>query len=165
MKFAIIAGVALLLLLGGGAGAYFYFNKPAEAAASAEAGKNHDDSKQAKKEEKGEHGEKAKVAFYEMDPLLLPIVDHDGVNQVISLVVAIEVPDEATAEEVKALSPRLKDAFIQSLYGELNEQMAMKGGAVQVAVIKSRLKDISVKLLGKEMVNDVLLQVVQQRPA
>ena len=68
------------------------------------------------------------------------------------------------ALEVERLSPRLKDAFIQDMYGALNRKGSMENGVLQVSPIKERLNKISVKVLGKEKVNDVLLQIVQQRP-
>jgi len=40
----------------------------------------------------------------------------------------------------------------------------MKDGVIQVGALKTRLHSIGVKVLGEEMVTDVLLQVVQQRP-
>ena len=99
-----------------------------------------------------------------MSPLVLPIVDKNGVSQVISLVVSIEVKDEISAKEVERLSPRLKDAYIQDMYGVLTKQAAMEGGVVQVGYIKNRLNTVTLKVLGKDLVRDVLLQVVQQRP-
>ena len=94
----------------------------------------------------------------------MPIIDEDGVNQVVSMVIAIEVADANSATTVKNLSPRLKDAFIQDMYGVLNKHAALKGGVIQVNMIKSRLNKISHKVLGEDVVQDVLLQVVQQRP-
>lgn len=157
MKKMVIALVALGLLGGGAAGAYMYFNKPVEAAqteqASAESG--HEQAK----------GEQVAPSFVELEPLVLPVVDEDGVSQVISLVVALEVKDEQSALEVEKLSPRLKDAYIQDMYGALsNNGTTMQGGVIQVGAIKSRLSKISTKVLGENVVKDVLLQVVQQRP-
>lgn len=154
-----IAVVALLVLGGGGAGAYFYFFTPAEASAP----KDGEHKKEAKADEDGE-GHGAGVEFVELDPLILPIVDNDGVSQVVSLVVALEVSDAAAAERVKAMSPRLKDAYIQDMYGILNKHAAMKGGVLQVVDIKERLNKATTKIMGKDVVHDVLLQVVQQRP-
>lgn len=167
MKLAIIGAVALLLVGGIGAGAYFYFVSPAEAAAGKEIEKGHEEAKAEKKEDKGgDHGKGGASAFFvQLDPLILPIIDEEGLTQVVSLVIAIDVPDEATKEKVKILAPRLTDAFIQEMYGELNRQAAMKGGIVQVNMIKTRLNKIAHRVLGDDMVNDVLLQVVQQRPA
>lgn len=160
MRIAIIAVVALLALGGAGAGAYLYFMKPAEASAGDEA---HEIEKGHEEAKKDAHGGPA-VHFVELDPLVLPIVDNNGVSQVVSLVIALEVADEKKAEEVKAMAPRLKDAFIQDMYGVLNRYAALKGGVVQVSTIKERLNKISTEVMGEGMIDDVLLQVVQQRP-
>jgi flagellar protein FliL len=163
MRKILLLVVALLLLGGGGAGAYFYFFQPAQAspgdAATAETEKGHE-----AKKGKGGHGSEALSAFVELDPLILPVVDGEGVNQVISLVIALEVADEETAKAVEAMSPKLKDAFIQDMYGALNVHEALKGGVVQVGMIKARLTRISTEVLGEDVIHSVLLQVVQQRP-
>ncbi len=156
-----MAVAVLLVLGGGGAGAYFYLNQTAEASVSDEEG-NHtevakDDHK--KKDKHSGHSE-----FVELDPLILPIVDNNGVSQVVSIVVALEVGDAAAASEVDRLKPRIKDAFIQDMYGVLNRHAALKGGVIQVSVLKERLNKMSAKVLGEDVVHDVLLQVVQQRP-
>lgn len=162
MKVAVIALLAVLLLGGGAAGAYFYFDKPAEAA-----GGPVDEAKKAEHEAKkaeAEGGAEApKEQFVQLDPLILPLIGDNGVTQTISLVVSIEVPSEEAAKEVERLSPRLKDAFIQDMYGALNRKSTMDNGVLQVAPIKARLNKVSVKVLGEDKVNDVLLQIVQQR--
>ena len=160
MRMVLIAGI-LVLVLAGGAGAYFYFIHPAQAAVTGDAAAMQKAAEEAKKDQEA----KSKLEFVEMDPLILPIVDNDGVTQVVSLVVAIVVSDAEKKEMVKKLSPLLKDAFIQDLYGELSHQAAMKDGVIQVGNIKERLNKIAIKVLGKDAINQVLLQVVQQRPA
>ncbi len=164
MKAIIIGVLALLILGGGGAGAYFYFKNPANAAVTSGEEEGGHAKKAEKKSGHGEEGAALNVHFVELDALILPIVGKDGVSQVVSLVVALEVGDEAAAEEVKLMTPRLKDAFIRDLYGSLNREAAMTGGVVQVGAIKKRLTEISKKVLGEEVVQDVLLQVVSQRP-
>jgi len=164
----IIIGVVALLLLGGGAGAYFYFMQPAEASAGdgAESGDG-GHGEEAKKEDHGGddgHGGGRGVQFVELDPLILPIIDNNGVNQVVSLVVALEVKDSWAAAKVEKMEPKLKDAYIQDMYGVLNEHAALKGGVIQVNKIKKRLNRITAEILGDDVVQDVLLQVVQQRP-
>lgn len=161
MKLAVIALIAVVLLGGGGAGAYFFLNKPAEASAAVdEVAKAEHDAKAAAAEE----GAVAAVAqFVPMDVLVLPVIGDHGIVQNISLVISLEVPDEATATEVKNILPRLKDAYIQDMYGALNRKTVMVNGVLQVAPIKSRLHRISVKVLGENKVKDVLLQVVQQK--
>lgn len=161
MRKILILLIVLLVLGGGGGGAYYVFvMQPAHA------GEEGHDEAGAKEEQDGgnAHGEKGKSEFVELDPLILPIVDNSGVNQVVSLVISIEVPGPTAKDKVKSMSPKLKDAYIQDMYGMLNEHAAMKGGVVQVAVIKERLNEITKAIMGKDTVNEVLLQVVQQRP-
>ncbi|HRC26278.1 MAG TPA: flagellar basal body-associated FliL family protein [Alphaproteobacteria bacterium] len=163
MKFLIMGGLLLVVLGGGGVGAYIYFGKSAEAAATHGA---EEAGGEAAKAEGNGHGEEAQVPseFVKLDPLILPIVDRDGVSQVLNLVIAIEVPDKAAADEVTRLSPRLKDAYITELYGILNKEAAIHNGVVQVGAIKKKLAVITEKVLGKDKARDVLLQVVHQRP-
>lgn len=156
----IIFAVMLLLVLGGGAvGAYFYFGKPAEASVG-----DSDEHIEAKEASGKNNADKANAEYVELDPLILPIIDNNGVSQVISLVVVIEVGNTQDAETIIHNQPRLKDAYIQELYGVLNKHAALRGGVVQVDRVKERLKGISYKVMGDDMITDVLLQVVQQRP-
>jgi len=157
MKKFIFAVMLILVLGGGAAGAYFYFGKPAEASV----GENGEHSAA---KEAGEGAANKNAEYVELDPLILPIIDNNGVSQVISLVVVIEVGDKYGADKVLKNEPRLKDAYIQELYGALNKHAALSGGVVQVDSVKKRLKTISYKVMGDDVVNDVLLQVVQQRP-
>ncbi len=166
MKLVIMAVLALLLLGGGGAGAYYYFfSGAAQAAATQEGDAVAEGAKAKEKAEGGHDGQEApKIEYVKMDPLILPIVDAQGVTQVVSLVITIEVPDAASAEKVTAKIPRLKDAYIQDLYGVLGRQASDKGGTVDVSTIKARLNAVTRRIMGDEATGDVLLQVVQQRP-
>lgn len=104
------------------------------------------------------------MEYVKMDPLLLPIIDEDGVQQVVSMVVAIEVGGVADADKIKLMKPRLTDAYIQNMYGMLNKHAALKGGVIQVKMIKDKLNAVTDKIVGDEIETEVLLQVVQQRP-
>jgi flagellar FliL protein len=150
--------VVLALVGGGGGGAYFYFMKPAEA--------SQPDGEQAKKhaEKKEKDKDKSKHTFVELDVLTLPIISDSGVTQTVSMVVAIEVADEKAAALIESQAPRLRDAYIQKMYGLLYANDALKDGVIQVSAIKAQLNEISHKVLGADVVEDVLLQVVQQRP-
>ena len=110
MRILLCALAAILVLGGAGAGAYYYFSgNSAQAADGAEVGDQHDAHKQTAKKAKGGHD--AAPSFVELDPLILPIVDNNGVSK-----------------------------------------------------IKERLSVLSGKVVGENMISDVLLQVVQQRP-
>ncbi len=111
-----------------------------------------------KKTEEGNHS-----AYVKLDPLLLPIIDEDGIQQVVSMVVSIEVHSDEAAR-VKQYSPRLTDAYIQNLYGILNRHAALKNGIIQVRMIKDRLNKVTDEVLVDDIDTEVLLQLVQQRP-
>lgn len=157
MKVAILALVAILVLGGGAAGVYFYFGQKAEASIG-ETGE-HVAAKDVKKKEKPEH-----MAYVEMDPLVLPIVDANGISQMVSLVIVLQVHDDQQKAVVSAQMPRIKDAYIQDMYGVLNQHVAVKDGVIQVSIIKEKLTTATDRVLGEGVVSDVLLQVVQQRP-
>lgn len=149
MKRLMCVALSIALMAGIGFGAIKLLNKPAEAA---------------EKETKTAEGEGPIVEFVEMKPLVLPIVDQNGVSQVVSLVVSLEAATPEVKAEIEKYQPRLLDAFIQDMYGALSRQAAMEGGMVRVGYIKSRLNRVTAEVLGKDKVKDVLLQVVQQRP-
>ena len=161
MRIVLIALAAIAVLGGGAAGAYFYFLNPAEASISEEHAENLEADKKTKKAKKEK---KEAYEFVELDPLVLPIVDSNGVSQVVSLVIALEVGDDKAKKKIETMSPKLKSAFIQDLYGALNRHAALKGGVLQVSYLKKRLNKAGVKVLGDDVIQDVLLQVVQQRP-
>ena len=164
MRILIFGLLALLVLGGGGAGAYFYFMKSAEASIDPDAVEEHAEAEKGRSKKDDHGGGYSAAEFVELDPLILPIVDQNGVSQVVSLVIALEVPNSAAAAKVEHMEPKLKDAFIQDMYGVLNRHAALKGGVIQVSVIKKRLNRISTDIMGEEIIHDVLLQVVQQRP-
>lgn len=156
----IIIGVLGVLLLGGGAGGgYMYLKKPAEASLTDEA------KAEEKKHAKKKKGHEDHSEFVQLDPLILPIVNKDGLSQVVSIVVALEVKDKHDAEFVNKMQPKIKDAFIQEMYGVIHNPKGLhEGQVVRVEILKKRLGKIGHKVLGDDVVQDVLLQVVQQRP-
>ncbi len=163
MKKIVLIAVALLLLGGGGFAAFTFLGGNA-AEASVDPKQAANDSKEVKKAESKEEID-AKVAFVKMDPLTLPVVNKDGVVQIINISVTLEVEDAEKAKEIEKFAPRLKDAYIQDLYGSLSSSTAMANGVVEVNVVKKRLNAITQKVLGNDSVRDVLLQAVQQRKA
>ncbi|HPD82490.1 MAG: flagellar basal body-associated FliL family protein [Alphaproteobacteria bacterium] len=164
MKYALILLVAIALLGAGGAAGFFAFQKQAVASLGPENAKALAE-KMARDKAAVIAGEEAKkLEFVELDSIILPIIDSNGVSQVVTLIVSLEVGDKENVEYVKKLTPRLKDAFIQDMYGVLNRKASMDGGVVKVDELKKRLNRVSTKILGENKINSVLLQVVNQRP-
>jgi flagellar protein FliL len=165
VKKILIALVGLGVLGGGGAGAYFMLFKQSAQAALPPATQEHAQAEADHGAKEGEHGAaKSEPTFVKLDPLVVPVMDSEGAAQVISLMISLEVKDAAASEKVTALQPRIKDAFIQDLYGVVNNPAAMEKGVLNVGYVKKRLQSVSAKVMGEGVVNDVLLQMVQQSP-
>ena len=165
MKKIILIAVALLLLGGGGFAAYMFLGGKSAEASIDPTQKVEDDKVAEEGQKKSE--EDAKVAFVKMDPLVLPVVGKDGVVQIINISITLEVEDAEKAKEVEKFAPRLKDAYIQDMYGALSSKTAMSDeGVIQVNAVKERLNKVTIKVMGEESgVRNVLLQAVQQRKA
>ena len=103
--------------------------------------------------------------YVELSPLILPIIDSNGLTQTVSLVIAIEVSNSWAASKIESIAPKLQDAYIQDMYGMLSAQSNLKpGGIIQVRELKKRLIRLTRAVAGDDIVDDVLLQVVSQHP-
>ncbi len=106
------------------------------------------------------------VEYYEVPPLIVPVVGEKGAMQQVSLAISLEVPP-GKKDVVSAYGPRLVDAYISDLFGALGSgQVMMRGNMVDVTKIKTRLTSVTERVLGdkKENMKGLLLQAVQQRP-
>lgn len=103
------------------------------------------------------------IQFVELNPLILPIISKHGATQMVSLVVSVEVDSIDKAEQVKKYSPRLTDAYLTDLYSTFSYQAALNGGEIPITYLKERLNKVSEKVLGHDVISDVLLQVMQKR--
>jgi flagellar basal body-associated protein FliL len=112
-------------------------------------------------EEKAEEGVPA-LHFVELNPLIIPVINEHGVTKMVSLVVAVEVDSQEKADKVTKYSPRLTDAYLSDLYGAFSHYDPNKG-VLPIAYLKKRLNKMSAKVLGDDVVADVLLQVLQSR--
>ncbi len=148
MKIVVIV-LALALAGGGGAAGWFFFLKeePEEVV-----------------EEVVEPLPPTAPVYVRFNPLQLPLIGDDGIDQVIDITVALEVPDQAAADQVIALAPRLNDAILSDLYGVMHTSRIMRNGVVNVNAIKQRIVTVSQRIMGEDLVHDALVQSVGQRP-
>ena len=149
MKTVVIIVLVLALLGGSGAAGWFFFLK---------------EDPEAMIEEVVEEVAPAAPVYVRFNPLQLPLIGDDGIDQVIDIIVALEVPDDAAADQVIAMAPRLNDAILRDLYGVLHTNRIMRDGVVNVNAIKVRIVGVAQGIMGEELVNDALVQGVAQRP-
>ncbi len=127
---------------------------------------------EAKKGGDGGHGSAADTSddpsrpqYVKISPLILPMIGDNGVEQVVSLVIVIEVQSRDIATEVIGMSPKLNDAFITDLYGAIDRRDRMRNGLLDVSYIKERLTKLTVGIMGPDKIKGILVQGITQRPA
>ncbi len=158
-KMLIIAGVAAVLVLGGGgAGAFFLLKPKSDAAAAGKAEK-----KEKKSEKKGE-GEKAVgevrqgpdgILFYTMPSVVVNMQTADGRATFLKLKLTLEVPDQATVDQLEPNMPRLQDMF-QSFLRELRpEDLQGSQGSYQLRMEIQRRVNL---VIAPSKVNAVLIE-------
>ena len=145
----------LLLLGGGGAGAWFFFFKaPAEGEQAGEGDTTEDEDG---------NGSAPEAVFVDVGELIVPVYNRDGQDNFMVVRMELEVGEAMSADEVRYLLPRLRDAYIGTL-----STMAGRGELVEesrrAATIKRALKLASDRVLGPDAVKDVLLQRAWQQP-
>lgn len=113
----------------------------------------------AAEEKKENTGEKD---YVDLTPLSVPVINDAGLIQQVSVAVSLECP-MGKRDQVNAFKPRLMDAYLRELYGALGSgRVMMHGNVVDVEAIKTRLGAVTQKVVGPDLVSDVLLQSVHQ---
>lgn len=101
-------------------------------------------------------------AFVRMNPIVVPVIGKDRVTQFVTLHVTIQVDIDAQPR-TQANQPRLGDVFLTTLYGALDDRSIMRGNLIDIPALKAKLVDAAGKVIGRSVVQDVLIQVVMQR--
>jgi flagellar protein FliL len=139
MMMLIAGAVALVLVLGGGGGAaYFFFLKPKPEAAGKVAKKappkkkgGKDDKKDDKTAAVVKEGPDG-VLFYTMPDIVVNMQTADGKPTFLKLKLTLELPDQATVDDLEPNMPRLQDMF-QTFLRELRpEDLSGSQGSYQL---------------------------------
>ncbi|MEQ8964621.1 MAG: hypothetical protein RID91_02245 [Azospirillaceae bacterium] len=149
MKKLIIGLAALLLLGGGGAAGYmFVYKKDGEAQAA----------------QPEPPPPPAEPTFVEFDPIRLPVVGQNRIEQIVDVIVVLEVRDEAAGDALIQIAPRVYDAIMADLYGELHRDAVRPDGTLDLRAVKRRILAAARDEAGDDVVIDALVQMVSQRP-
>ena len=119
-----------------------------------------------------------------MEPLLIPIFQGDKVAATLQFQVKLETIGLENVAKIQYLMPKITDLFMRELYGFmprlikvlkeeqkidflglLNREQQKEGQQFHVLVINQRLKLISDKFIGPDLVTKVLVQSVINAPA
>ncbi len=147
MKTAIIL-VVLLIVLGGGG--YVGWQQMGESSSPSGAGKSggslffaNDDPR-----------------FVELDLLTAPFLRGGKFVKYVVLVINLEVSNDDQVEEVRAVMPRLRDAFVTELH-TIATMRNPEQKMLNIKRIKSRLLVSANEVMGEGVVRDVLVQLAQ----
>ncbi len=101
--------------------------------------------------------------FIDMEPLVIPIFEGDTVKATVQIQVKLETNSSDSADTINRMMPRISDLFIRDLHGFMPRLLKKQQG-IDVLVVKQRLKLISDKLIGPDLIQNILVQSVVETP-
>lgn len=104
--------------------------------------------------------------YVDFKNIVVPVIRKNGRTGLIAFSVMAEVKDENAKSTVTSHMPRLRDAFIRSLYGNLdNHQFTRQNGTLNIDQIRNRLMQTAELVLkGQDKpIKDILFQNISQQ--
>lgn len=94
-------------------------------------------------------------AFIKLDPLVLPLIQNGQITHHVEFQIVLDI-NSKDLKFVEAILPRVIDRFIAELHGLLSLQFVREAPNPR-ELLRDRLRLLSWRLLGREVVNDILL--------
>lgn len=111
----------------------------------------------------GASDEENTPVYIEMQPIVIPVIDSkDCVVQVIAFEVTLDTDNDG-ASIVNTRLPRLRDAYIQAVYGDMEQNMLLSNRVLNLPRLKAFLQKETDHVLGEGIVKNVLVQSITQR--
>jgi flagellar basal body-associated protein FliL len=105
--------------------------------------------------------------YVDFKNIVVPVIKKDGRTGVIALAIMAEVANQDDNNEVTGKLPRLRDAFIRALYGNMESNDYVRAdGALDIDHIKDRLMKTAAYVMKDEKENpikDILFQNIAQQ--
>lgn len=103
-------------------------------------------------------------ATVRIKPLMLPVVNASGViERYNQLEVTLELREAGQLGAVQAAQPRVHDAILSELYKAVEAGQIQRGNIVNSTAVRKRLADACDRVLGKGVVERVLLTPVARQ--
>jgi len=147
----------------------------AHAEAKAEAKKDEGEKKEEKKDEKKD-SKKDKgdsditggkfdgdPIYVHIQPVLLPMIGDEGAEQLVTIRIDVQVKNMGVADSMHSNMLRVKNAVFETLYTGFSDGTLRVGRAVNVTKVKTRLAKVLGKSVGRENIDEVLIQSIAQR--
>jgi flagellar basal body-associated protein FliL len=121
----------------------------------------------ANSEESGKADSKKDGPVYvDFKNIVVPVIKKNGSTGIIAISMMAQVKDEKSKDKVTTNLPRLRDAFIRTLYGNMDSpRYVRENGSLNVESIKkSLMKTADYVMKGKESgIKDILVQNIAQQ--
>lgn len=101
--------------------------------------------------------------YVSIGPIILPVITDDGPQQIVTMIVSLQVNDTNDSDKVRQQLPRLIDSYMRALYGKLDSNSMRNGVVIDVDFVKRKVTKATEEIMGKGVVEDVLIQAISQR--
>ncbi len=156
MKKLLLIGLPLLLLGGGGAW-FFLFSEPAPAGAVAA------EARSAAVGE-GAHGGSESAVFVSIGEIIVPVYNRDKEDNFMVVRLDLQLSGQKGPDEVRKMMPRLLDAYVTTLSTMAGRGEFAIDDSQRNARIKRALQFASDRILGGNVIKEVLLLRAWQQP-
>jgi hypothetical protein len=104
--------------------------------------------------------------YVDLKNIVVPVIKKNGSTGIIALTVTVQVKDEDAQETVRSHMPKLRDAFIRTLYGNLEtKRYILPDGALDIENIRANLMRTADRvMIGPDRpIEDLLFQNIAQQ--
>lgn len=107
--------------------------------------------------------EEGDPVYLNLPPLVIPIINDSGAQQLVSMLIDLQVRNVESAELLKSKDPILKDALVTAMYKGLSDGTMRNAAALDIPAIKNQIKITVNEIFDGDHVLHVLIQAVSQR--
>ncbi len=100
--------------------------------------------------------------YYTLRPFTMSIVRDGRIARHVSLLVTLETRGLANKDKILEARKRLQDAFFRDLHGVMSIRRK-DGKSFKASVLKKRLMAVSKRVLGEDIVRDILIEIALER--
>jgi flagellar basal body-associated protein FliL len=100
--------------------------------------------------------------YYTLQPFTVPIVRDGRIARHVSLLVTLETRGLANKDKILEARKRLRDSFLRDLHGVMSIRRK-DGRSFKTSVLKKRLMAVSKRVLGEDIVRDILIETAFER--
>lgn len=101
--------------------------------------------------------------FVKLPRVILPIMYDNKIVQMVEVNLIAEVKDDKTVDKVNDKAAQIQNALFTALHGTMDETVGMRGEMVDIIKVKRRAAKALAGIVGKDHINDLLVDSIRQR--